>query len=105
MLRESEPSPVTADENLERRMHTHLPENLFIADAGFQVPFDGWTHRRLSLCTVLLIGSQELLQDCATGTGAPLVFCFPSFSLGILKTVTWTLDSTWIIKTVTCPKT
>ena len=30
------------------RGYTHLPENPFMVDAGFQVPFDGWTHRRLS---------------------------------------------------------
>ena len=84
------------------RGYTHLPENPFMVDAGFQVPFDGWTHRRLSLYTTLLVCFQELLKSGNNGLG-----CSFSFSFSLL--FSWhcfiALDSTWILKTVTCPET
>lgn len=83
------------------RGNTHLPENPFMVDAGFQVPFDGWTHRRLSLYTMLLVCFQELLKSGNNGQGCSFSFLFSllfSWHRFIVS------DSTWILKTVTCPE-
>lgn len=61
------PHQFISGKNKGRRGHTHLPENPFMVDAGFQVPFDGWTHGRLSLCTMLLICFQKLLKSWNNG--------------------------------------
>ena len=58
------------------RGNTHLPENPLMVDAGFQVPFDGWTHRRLSLYTMLLVCFQELLKSGNNGQGCSFTFLF-----------------------------
>lgn len=86
----------------QRRPYAHLPENLSIVNAGFQVPLDGRAHGRPSLCTVLLVRSQELLENRNDGQG-----CSFSFLSSFLRSQHClpVLDSTWILKTVTCPET
>lgn len=95
------PSQFISEKNEERRTFTHLLENLFIVDASFQVSSDGWTHRCLSLCTVLFICFQELLQNCNDGQGWSFRF---SFSFLFSWHCLIVLESTWILKTVTCPE-
>lgn len=89
-------------EKEERGPSAHLPENLFIVDAGFQVLSDSWAHGRLRLCTMLLVGFQELLKNWSDGQGCSFAAVFGRLSSWHCVIV---LDSTWSLKTVTCPET
>lgn len=95
-------SQFMSEKNEERKPSAHLPENLFIVDAGFQVLSDGRAHGRLCLCTMLLVGFQELLKNWSDRQGCSFTGVFSRLSSWHCFMV---LDSTWILKTVTCPET